>query len=37
MEVEPEAIRGGLGKLADRSGRCKNIDSVLKLVSLGVE
>ena len=28
MEVEPDVIRGGLCKVADRSGRCKNIDSV---------
>ena len=28
MNVEPEMMRGGWGKVADRNGRCKNIDSV---------
>ena len=28
MEVKPDMLRGGLGKVADRSSRCKNIDSV---------
>ena len=28
MDVEPEVMRGGWGKVADRNGRCKNIDSV---------
>ena len=34
MEVEPDVIRGGLCKVADRSGRCKNIDSVFVGLSL---
>ena len=28
MDVEPDVMRGGWGKVADRNGRCKNIDSV---------
>ena len=28
MEVKPDVMRGGWGKVADRSSRCKNIDSV---------